>query len=160
MVLARECGHVTDVGTGIGLAAAAFLYGEPGRLLCVDRIKYPEVDRLQLLAGRTEFTFRQTDVLWEELEETDLLFLDTWRVQEQLVEELRLHGGKVRKYIVIHGTTAFADQGEDAGHRGLWPAVEAFLARGTFRIKEQRKDRDGLTILERVDASPASEETP
>jgi GT2 family glycosyltransferase/tetratricopeptide (TPR) repeat protein len=160
VVLARECGHVTDVGTGIGLAAAAFLYGEPGRLLCVDRIKYPEVDRLQLLAGRTEFTFRQTDVLWEELEETDLLFLDTWRVQEQLVEELRLHGGKVRKYIVIHGTTAFADQGEDAGHRGLWPAVEAFLARGTFRIKEQRKDRDGLTILERVDASPASEETP
>jgi tetratricopeptide (TPR) repeat protein len=150
VVLARTCAHITDVGTGLGLAAAAFLYAEPRRLLCMDRVKYPEVDRLRLVAGRTEFTFRQTDVLWEELEETDLLFLDTWHVSGQLAQELQLHAGRAGKYIVIHGTTLFGEQGEDAGHGGLWSAVETFLTQGTFRLKERRTEGIGLTVLERI----------
>jgi hypothetical protein len=157
VVLARSCSHVTDVGTGIGLAAAAFLYAEPARLVSIDRMKYPEVDRLQLVAGRTDFTFRQSDIFWEELEATDLLFLDTWHVFEQLAAELRLHAAKTRKYVVIHGTTTYADQGEDAGHRGLWPAIEVFLAQGTFRVKERRTEGIGLTVLERVEPRAASE---
>ena len=160
VVLARSCQHITDVGTGIGLAATAFLYGAPERLVCIDRVRYPEVDRLGLVAGRTDFTFRATDILWEDLEETDLLFLDTWHVAEQLSEELRLHAGKVRKFIVIHGTTAFADQGEDPGYHGFGPVIEKFLAQGTFRLKERRTSGAGLTILERVDQPAASPEAP
>ena len=121
VVLARSCRHVTDVGTGIGLAGAAFLYAEPQRLVCVDRAKHREVDRLQMVAGRTDFTFRQADILWDQLEETDLLFLDTWHVYKQLCEELRLHASRVRKYIVVHGTGAFGASGEDAGrHTAAW----------------------------------------
>jgi glycosyltransferase involved in cell wall biosynthesis/Flp pilus assembly protein TadD len=160
VALARGCQHITDVGTGIGLAAAAFLYADPARLLCIDRVKYPEVDRLRLVAGRTEFTFRQTDVLWDDLEETDLLFLDTWHVYGQLSEELRLHADKSRRYVVIHGTGTFGNQGEDAGHRGLLPAVEEFLAKGTFLLKERRTEGSGLTILERVERPATSPEAP
>jgi glycosyltransferase involved in cell wall biosynthesis/Tfp pilus assembly protein PilF len=151
VVLARGCRHVTDVGTGIGLAAAAFLYAEPERLVCLDSVKYAEVDRLGMVAGRTDFTFRQADVFWDELEQTDLLFLDTWRVEDQLREELRLHAGKARKYIVVHGTTTFDEQGEDEGHRGLGPALAEFLAGGAFRVKERRTEGQGLTVLERVE---------
>jgi hypothetical protein len=117
---------------------------------------------LRLVAGRTEFTFRQTDILWDELEETDLLFLDTWHVYEQLIEELRLHAGKARKYIVIHGTGAFAEQGEDAGYRGLGPAIEQFLAQGAFRVHERRSEGAGLTVLERVvgDSTTSKTEAP
>jgi glycosyltransferase involved in cell wall biosynthesis/Flp pilus assembly protein TadD len=160
VALARSCRHITDAGTGIGLAAAAFLYAFPERLVSIDRVKYPEVDRLSLVAGRTDFTFRATDILWEELEETDLLFLDTWHVAEQLSEELRLHAGKVRKFIVIHGTTAYADQGEDPGYHGFGPVIEKFLAQGTFSLKERRTSGAGLTVLERVHQPAASPEAP
>ncbi len=86
------------------------------------------------------------------IEETDLLFIDTWHVYEQLKEELRLHGSKARKYIVLHDTTTFGENGEGEGRRGLWPAVEEFLAVGEFQIKERFQNNNGLTILVRKPA--------
>jgi hypothetical protein len=106
-------------------------------------VKYPEVERLRLVTGRTDFTFLQADILWHELEETDLLFLDTWHVYEQLHEELAPHAGKVRKYIVIHGTGAYAERGEDDGHQGLAPAIEQLVLHRDFRIKQQRLEGSG-----------------
>ncbi len=108
------------------------------------------MERLAALAGETEFVFHQDDVLWVTIEETDLLFIDSWHVYEHLAEELRLHSDAARKYIVLHDTTTFGDQGESAGHRGLWPAVEEFLAQGRFRLKARYVNNNGLTVLERV----------
>jgi hypothetical protein len=84
------------------------------------------------------------------IEETDLLFLDTWHVYEQLRAELRLHARKARKFIALHDTTTFGEQGATARHRGLWLAVEEFLAQGNFRLKERYQSNNGLTVLERV----------
>jgi tetratricopeptide (TPR) repeat protein len=153
--LARECRHVTDMGTGAGQAATAFLYARPEVLVCYDLRQYPEAERLGKLAGRTAFEPRREDVLLAEIEETDLLCLDTWHVYDQLRKELALHAGKVRKYIVVPGTTTWGDAGETAGDRGLWPAVEEFLAQGTFRLKERCTNNNGLAVLERV--TPAEE---
>jgi hypothetical protein len=60
-------------------------------------------------------------------------------------------GGKSRQYIVLHDTTTFGETGETPGHRGLWPAVEEFLAKGTFRLKQRHMHNNGLTILERIE---------
>jgi hypothetical protein len=124
------------------------LFAQPGRLVCYDRLRFPQVDTLQALAGRTAFVFHLADVLQVEIEETDLLFIDTWHVCQQLREELALHAAKVRRYIVLHDTTTFGDRGETEGHAGLWPAVEEFLARGTFRLKRRYENNNGLTVLE------------
>jgi glycosyltransferase involved in cell wall biosynthesis/predicted Zn-dependent protease len=148
--LAGECRHVTEMGTRTGVSTTALLYAQPQVLVCYDTARYPQVDRLRQLAGRTEFIFYQQNVLWAEIEETDLLFIDTWHVYEQLRDELRLHAPKVRKYIVLHDTTTFGERGETEGHRGLWPAVEEFLAEGTFRLKARYENNHGLTVLEAV----------
>jgi hypothetical protein len=103
---------------------------------------------LAALAGQTRFEFRQEDVLKAEVEETDLLFIDTWHVYDQLREELRRHAGKARKYVVLHDTTTFEDKGETEGHWGLWPAVEQFLAEGTFRLMRRYDNNNGLTVLD------------
>ena len=83
----------------------------------------------------------------------DLLFIDTLHDYEQLKEELFVHAHKVRKYIVLHATTTFGQAGETPGRRGLWPAVEEFLALGTFHVKERYDNNHGLTILERTDGA-------
>jgi hypothetical protein len=146
--LARECQHVTEMGTRTGVSTTAFLYAQPKKLVCYDRVKYPQVERLRQLAGATEFVFHERDVLWADIEETDLLFIDTWHVYGQLKEELRLHAGKVRKYIALHDTTTFGERGEAEGHQGLWPAVEEFLAKGSFRLQQRFANNNGLTVLE------------
>jgi GT2 family glycosyltransferase/Flp pilus assembly protein TadD len=154
--LAKECEHVTELGTRGAVSTTALLYAQPKKLVCYDRVKCPPVDKLAALAGETEFVFHQDDVLWVTIEETDLLFIDTWHVYEQLSEELRLHASAARKYVVLHDTTTFGEQGEAAGHRGLWPAVEEFLAQGTFRLKQRFTHNNGLTVLERIAPLPTA----
>jgi tetratricopeptide (TPR) repeat protein len=148
--LARECKHITDAGTGQGLAALAFLWAQPERLLCLDVVHSPEVERLAALAGQTRFEFRRADTMTADIEETDLLFLDTKHDASQLHEELRRHAGKVRKYLVLHGTTAYATKGESPRDSGIWPVVEEFLSQGSFRLKQRHENSPGLTILQRA----------
>jgi hypothetical protein len=110
----------------------------------------PEAEALRAAACDTALTFHEAEEATEEIEETDLLFIDTRHVYEQLRAELRRHSGRVRQYVVLHGTTAFADYGEEPGHRGLWPAVEEFLAQGDFRLRQRYMSSSGLTVLERA----------
>jgi tetratricopeptide (TPR) repeat protein len=147
--LAGQCRHITEMGTRTAVSTTALLFAQPEKLICYDRNRFPQVDRLARLAGRTEFIFRQADVRDIEIEPTDLLFIDTWHVYEQLKEELRLHADKVRKYIVLHDTTSFGQRGEGEGHMGIWPAVEEFLSLGTFRILWRYENNNGLTVLQR-----------
>lgn len=148
--LGRECGHVTEMGTHIGHSTTAFLAARPRELTCYDLERTPAVDVLAKASEGTYFLFWQSDVLRVEIEPTDLLFIDTLHNYGQLKEELQLHSGKVRRWIVLHDTTTFGEQGETAGERGLWPAVEEFLAGGAFVLVKRFDNNNGLTVLERA----------
>jgi hypothetical protein len=149
--LARECRHITELGSRTPLSTTAFLFAQPHRLITYGLRRLPEINQLEILAGCTKFTFQQANVLQVEIEETDLLFLNSWHVYEQLKEELRLHAAKARKYIVVAGTTKFGQEGEGVGdnQRGLMPAIEEFVAQGQFQVKEQFPSPFGLTVLVR-----------
>ena len=54
-----------------------------------------------------DFTLVEESTLDVEIEETDLLFIDTEHTYSQLLNELTLHGDKARKYIVLHDTATF-----------------------------------------------------
>jgi hypothetical protein len=147
---ARQCRHVTEFGMRTGVSTVALLFAQPEKLISYDLRRYPQVDLLTSLAGRTEFVFCQDDVLRVEIEETDLLFIDTLHTFDQVREELRRHGHKARQYVVLHDTTTFGEEGEVPGSHGIWAAVEEFLTRGNFIIKERFVNNNGLTVLERV----------
>jgi tetratricopeptide (TPR) repeat protein len=147
--LAKECRHVTEFGTRTAVSTTALLHAQPDKLVCYDKVTCPQVEVLRRLAGRTEFVFHQADVLKVEIEPTDLLFIDTLHTYAQLREEFRLHGPRVRKYIVVHDTTTYGEKGED-DEKGLWPAIEELLALRVFRVKQRYENNNGLTVLERV----------
>jgi predicted O-linked N-acetylglucosamine transferase (SPINDLY family) len=148
--LAQQCRHVTELGTRTGVSTTAFLYAAPEVLVCYDKEPRLHVAGLQSLATRTRFAFHQADVLLVDIEETDLLFIDTWHVYSQLQKELERHAAKAKKHIVLHDTTTFAEHGETNGHRGVWPAIEEFIARGRFRLAARVENNNGLTILQRT----------
>lgn len=107
------------------------------------------------------FKFIQANVLEVEIEETDLLFLDTWHSYKQLKAELNLHSSKVKKYIVFHDTTTYATIDETnyealglewkAEGIGIWKAIEEFLQNNPQWILEERfMNNNGLTIIKRI----------
>lgn len=152
--LASGCDHVTELGTRTGSSTLALLAARPERLITYDLMRWPQVDHLEALAAEAgvDFTFRQEDSTAAPIDDTDLLFIDTWHVEEQLARELALHAPMARRYVVLHDTApdAYGDRGETRGHRGLLPAVDAYLQRGTFEVAERHLNNNGLLVLRRA----------
>lgn len=147
---AAECTHVTEMGVRWVVSTWAFLAAKPEKLVSYDVNYHPNVKEAQDAAGDS-FQFIQSNVLETEIEETDLLFIDTWHVYGQLQKELEKHAEKARKYIILHDTSTFGLRGEDGG-KGLKTALNEFLEKNvSWVIKEEFTNNNGLTVLERVE---------
>jgi hypothetical protein len=162
---ASYCNHVTEMGTRDVVSTWALLAARPKKIVCIDINPCP-IDTAKRLAEKEniEFEFKQADTIHPDfsIEETDLLFIDTWHVYSQLRKELIKHSGKVRKCIILHDTTTYEYVDEDElrnqtlyttnnlGKKGLWPAVMDFLDENSgWYIRERFFNNNGLTILAR-----------
>ena len=161
---ATECDHVTEMGVREVVSTWAFLHAKPSRLVSYDLFTSSNIPLAEQAAKEVgvNFTFIQANVLDVTIEETDLLFIDTWHKYGQLSQELPMHCNAVRKYIVLHDTTKYETQDEGTWGRyndqrtegkqktGLWTAVEEFLQQyPEWVLKERYTNNNGLTILER-----------
>lgn len=159
---AEECDHVTEMGVRFVVSTWALLAGQPKRMVAIDIMQRPigEANRLATEAG-IEFSFQLGDTADAnfEIEETDLLFIDTWHIYDQLKREFELHAKKARKYIILHDTTKYGDVGEEHTYEtalikvgeqrtGLWPAIEEFIQENpNWYVKERFTNNNGLTVL-------------
>jgi hypothetical protein len=104
------------------------------------------------------------------IEDTELLFIDTWHVYGHLKRELSRWNSHVSKYIIMHDTTVdewlgesirlslnFEEQSVSTGIpveeiiKGLWYAINEFLVQHPEWVLEKRYiNNNGLTILRRV----------
>ena len=163
---ASECGHITEMGVRSVVSTWAFLISKPKRLVSIDINPAPIEKALELaksIGVDMDFIIGDTVDPNFEIEETDLLFIDTWHVYRQLKKELKQHSHKARKYIIFHDTTTFGyvDEGENpishtfsehAGSQtekqGLFTAIEEFLRdNDEWYIKEKFANNNGITVL-------------
>lgn len=152
--LTADCNHVTEMGVRWICSTYAFLQGKPEKLISYD-IENPshwgaDINNVYTLAATEgiDYSFIQASTLEVEIEQTDLLFIDTWHIYDQLKSELNLHHHKVNKYIVMHDTTSYCYYGESEGHQGLWPAIDEFLDEHPEWVLSARyTNNNGLTIL-------------
>jgi len=150
----EQCTHITELGTRWGNSTIAFMAAKPGKFVSYDVQYNSRIDYLKRVAKDNEinFHFRLENVEQVELEETDLLFIDTNHHVEQCSEELRLHADKAKKFIVFHDTTTFWEkgQGHEVGH-GLKYAIEPFLEQHPEWVQDYRAmNNNGLLILKRI----------
>ncbi|MCI0429011.1 MAG: class I SAM-dependent methyltransferase [Rhodospirillales bacterium] len=148
----RMCDHITEFGMRLGVSTAAFLRSEPYELVSYDLDPKPhiieQIRQAARMHGKTIFRFVEGDTRQVEVPPTDLLFIDTLHTYEQLALELRRHADKARRFIILHDTTAYADRGEVAGSRGIWPAIdEYFSPRPHWRLVERWTNNNGLAIF-------------
>jgi hypothetical protein len=153
----EECNHVTEMGVRYVVSTYAFMMGKPKRLISYDIIPVENfgIDRndLKKLAKENDvnFDFFVGDTTKIEIEETDLLFIDTWHVYQQLIIELNSHAKKTKKYIILHDTTKFGEFGECNEGDGIMKAILEFLNENSnWVIHEKFENNNGLTILKRL----------
>lgn len=174
--LAKECSSVTEIGIRSIVSTWGVLQGLSENpyfertYIGID-LSAPPLDRLNLakeLAKRNNifFKFVQANDMQIELEPTDMLFIDSLHTYCHLTYELEKFSGQVKKYICMHDTSppwGYVDDTEyhgdyseypasfDKTKRGLWPAVEDFLARHPeWSLSERRTNNHGFTILQRI----------
>jgi hypothetical protein len=152
---ARECEHITEMGVREAVSTWAFLAASPKKFICYDINHHPNIDEAKKIAlkNNIDFEFKLESTLKCEIEETDLLFIDTWHSYNQLFSELNRHGSKARKYIIMHDTSDCEFRNENFVQEqinGLYPAIINFtLMNREWFIHEKFANNNGLTILKR-----------
>lgn len=150
---ASQCDHITEMGVRSIVSTWAFILGNPKKMISYD-INNPSeygsnINHVYNNCGNTDFKFIEANTLDIEIEETDLLFLDTLHIYKQLKKELELHSPKTRKYIIMHDTESFGYVGRDGGY-GLRKAIIEFLDDNTnWILHEDFKNNNGLMILKK-----------
>lgn len=176
---AKKCEHVTEMGARTGDSTKAFLFANPGKFISYDyQYENPEPhfeSAVKSLISVFEGAQQQgincqyigADVLTIEIEETDLLFIDTWHCYDQLKRELELHAGKVRKYIAFHDTFTYGEDGEGYPHLdpnhpqkdnldgtgGIRLAIDEFLqSNPEWEIEYETEKNNGLMIISKSES--------
>jgi len=175
---ASKCSHITECGVRFVVSSWAFAVGllnRPGtRLVQVDPSNHPSIGVFGQMAAECglDVLYLQASDLECPMEETDLLFIDTWHVYGQMKRELARWNRSVRKYIIMHDTTVDEWLGESlrggglniqeesmtSGFplseicRGIWPAIEEFLQEHPeWSLEARFSHNNGLTILKRCE---------
>lgn len=162
-LLSSKVDSVTEFGVRKIVSTWAFLYGCPLKMTSVDlvnpSIHGENIDEVYLVAkeNNIDYKFIEGSTLTTEIEETDLLFIDTYHEYNQIKKELELHGNKAKKYLAFHDTKLFGEYGQDfdtdalnKNLKGINPAINEFMAENPQWIKKfEYPFSSGLTILER-----------
>ena len=172
----KKCNTVVECGVRNIVSSYAFatgLIGNPeNKYYMVDPYKSNQIDGF--LARCKEEGINAEFIHGSDIEcppvETDMLFIDTWHVYGHLKRELAHWHSSVKKYIIMHDTTVDEWHGETIRSgwnaveqskttgipvqeilKGLWPAIEEFLAEHPeWKIEKRYTNNNGLTILTRV----------
>jgi hypothetical protein len=150
--LATQCDSVVEMGVRTGVSTRAFLNTDV-KLTSYDIALDNKVGQLFGIAKHLgkNVNYIQANVLDIEIEECDLLFIDTLHTYKQLSTELKLHGNKAKRYIAFHDTHTFGLRDEVSNeNNGLLPAIiEFMIINPHWRFKIYKTNNNGLTVLER-----------
>lgn len=154
---AERCQTVTEFGVRTAVSTIALLAAQPERLHSYDINEMQIGDFIYRIAQENEvdFKFFKQDVLKAVILPTDMLFIDTFHVYEQLKHELSLHAAKVKKYIIFHDTATFGEKGESPDgitqYQGLNKAIFEFMEQNPcWGYERVYSNNNGLTIIKRM----------
>ncbi|MCE5316628.1 MAG: class I SAM-dependent methyltransferase [Parachlamydia sp.] len=174
--LANECASVVEIGLRSMNSTWGILKGlaeskaQVRSYLGID-IAAPPAATLRTARRLAEsngiaFRFCQANDLKIDIDQADILFIDSLHTYCHLTYELEKFSPKIRKIICMHDTSAPWGNWDDDAYkgnyseypaaidrtkRGLWPAVQDFLWRHPeWALAERRENNHGFTVLRRI----------
>jgi hypothetical protein len=149
---AEKYDSVTEFGVQKGASSTAFAAGKPKKFTSYELYDVMDSSVKALLGRYAGWKYHSgSNSLTTDIEEVDVLFIDTDHMYEQLLAELRRHSGKVKHCILLHDTINCGLVGErGAGPKGLLHAINEFIAEhDEWFIEKTYMFNHGLTVLRR-----------
>jgi len=145
---AKAAGVVVEVVPRVGNSTVGLLAGQPKSLFSYGpRANTPLFERLVPVRGSTDMSAIIEDSLASDIPYCDLLFIDTQHTEKRLAAELSRHTPRCRRFIAIHDTEIYGQNGEDGGP-GLLSAIAQFLiAYPDWFVCYHAKNNHGFTVL-------------
>ena len=160
-MLSLESNGVAEFGIDRGISTSAILAGQeeralrgwPASYLGVDVNAACEAEVQRLCKIRTrEFPaafIKASSVTIPAIAPVDLLFIDSLHTEATIRAELAIHLGSVRKWIAMHDTVAFGENGEQPGTRGLLYGIDALLQPEWIKVYDSPRN-NGLAVFRRA----------
>jgi hypothetical protein len=174
---ATECESILELGVRGCVSSWAFTYGllnnnKPKKYLLLNDILSCDICELLEKTNNLDINISyewKNDLELDIKENVDMTFIDTWHVYAQLKRELDKFSKTTNKYIIMHDTEIDGvygetirsywnanEQSKNSGfpveeiNCGLQKAIDDFLEiNKDWKLKEQFKNNNGLTILEK-----------
>jgi len=143
----KGCNVAVSLGIGKGDAAFALLLGCQ-KHYSVD--PSPSRDTLNFLNdyfGVKSLSISQPTDIPIEIEEFDVLFVDSIHTAENVEKELKAHAHKVNKFIIFHDTFIYGEVGDDGGEGIKKPIFEFLSSNQEWKIIHEVNNNNGLIIL-------------
>lgn len=175
---ATECESILELGVRGCVSSWAFTYGllnnnKPKKYLLLNDLVNCDVFELLYKTSKLDIKIShewKNDLELDIKENVDMTFIDTWHVYAQLKRELNKFSKTTNKYMIMHDTEVDGVYGEtirsywNANEQskssgfpveeincGLQKAIDEFLEiNKDWKLKEQFKNNNGLTILEKI----------
>ena len=139
----KECEHITEVGVRDVVSTWGWVGCNPKKLICYDIRTSENINDVYDTTKELgiDFQFIEKSTLEIEIEETDLLFIDTEHNYDQMKGELDLHGNKAKKYIAFHDTEWANEMNK---------AIEEFMEENPHWVEcETLTNNNGFRVIKR-----------
>lgn len=151
MCLWLECENITEFWVRQPTSTYAFLMTRKP-VVSVDIDYNDKVKELEEFCkiNNIDWKFIQGDTRDIDIEETDLLFIDTLHNASMIKAELDRHHMKVKKYIAFHDVITFGEVGETEDKWLMWGIVDFMKQHPEWREHILYSNNNWLYILKRV----------
>lgn len=166
-MLSVESEGVAEFGIDRGISTSALMAGQETRSRMGGEAAYygfdpnkectREIARLaELRSHLFATTFTESSSLQApQIAPVDLLLIDSLHTEETIREELSRHLPSVRKYVALHDTVTFGENGETPGTRGILYGIGALLNPGWLKVYDSPRN-NGMAVFKRVDNTTAN----
>lgn len=139
-----QCDHITELGVREVGSLWGWIGSRPKTIRCYDKEESVNIVHARDTAESLgiDFQFYLANVHDVEIEETDLLFIDTDHAYYNMKTELTLHGNKARKFIMFHDTAWAEDMNQ---------AIQEFMQDNPHWVDEEEvTNNHGMKIIKRL----------
>jgi hypothetical protein len=141
----QKCNHITEFGVSNGQSTTAFLAAKPNKFVSYD-IKIDSSVQLLVdlsIQENINFYYILHSSNTAEIENTDLLFIDSEHSEENTLKELANTLNKINKYIIFHDSLWANPPGPC-----VRTAIDLFLKENkNWKIIEELNDSYGLLVM-------------
>jgi hypothetical protein len=143
----KGCNIAVSLGIMKGDAAFALLLGCQHHISIDSNASRDTLNFLNDYFGSKSSSIIQNTYDPIDLEEFDVLFVDSAHTADCVEKELKTHAYKVNKFIIFHDTHTFGDVGEDGGE-GIKKPIYDFLSKNQeWKIIYEVNHNNGMIII-------------